>query len=363
MAPRRLARLIRAARRAGLTHVLISRPENVEYLTGFKATTNPPREAHLLVDVEEGSWRLMVTPLDHGEAVEALGARRVRRLIAGSLPRTLSAALRGAKGVLGAELGHLSYRVVEEVRRRLEGWRIEDFTGRVEELRAVKEPEELELIRGAVRVAELALERGLEALRVGVEEAAVARVIEEEARRLGCESMAFDVIVGSGPNSAYPHKPPSERRVERGDVVVVDVGVRFKGYCSDLTRTVLVGEVDPRLRGALEASIEALEEAERELRDGVRASRVDRAAREVFRRRGLHRRFIHGLGHGVGLSVHEGPSISPRSRDRIRRGNVVTLEPGLYFDGLGGVRVEDMYYVAGPRAERLTTRLERWIEA
>ncbi|RLF15403.1 MAG: hypothetical protein DRJ97_04025 [Thermoprotei archaeon] len=357
---RRVKRLVKLAEKRGLTHVLVSRPDNVEYLTGLRTTTTPPKDYHLLLHVEDRWWELLASPLDYGEAAEVLGKGRARKVVKASLPETLAKLLEGRRGVIGLELGCLSYSVVEEVKRRLEGWEIKDFTGVVEDLRAVKDREELELIKEAVRIAQEAFKRGLEALDVGIEEREVAARIEEAVKRLGGDGVAFDTVVGSGPRAAYPHGGAGGRRIMEGDVVVIDLGARFKGYCSDLTRTVFVGRVNQRLREAREAVIEALERAEDRLKAGVKASSVDRAARSTLKARGLYRFFIHGLGHGVGLSVHEKPALSPRSHDRLAKGHVVTLEPGVYFEGLGGVRVEDMY-VVGLKAERITT-LERRID-
>ena len=355
---RRLEKLAERLAQRSLAYALVSSPENVEYLTGFPATGHPPRACYFLAS-REGRGVLWVSKLDLEEAEErAEGFVEVRALRKG-LGEEVEEALKG-EGRLGVELGGLSYREVEELQRRLGAARVADSSGLVEELRAVKEVGEVELIKKAVEAAERGIEKGVEALAQGACEREVAGIMEAEARRAGADGVAFDTIVSCSPESSQPHRIAGGNVPKRGEPIVIDFGVRVSGYCSDLSRTVVVGEPRRWVEEALEAVIEAKRAAEEALRPGLGAGKVDLKARSLLKSRRLAKYFIHGLGHGVGLSVHEAPTLTPRSRDRLKAGMVVTIEPGLYFKGRGGLRVEDVYLVAKGRALKLG-RLEEWM--
>lgn len=352
----RLKRTIAKLEEQGLTYALISTPENVMYLTAFKAIGQPPKPCHLLISAKEPKAKLLVSPLDYEEAMESVGSElEVVKLKTKSVADALSKILPRGRGVLGVELGYVNHLFLEELKSKLKDVELKDFSSQVEELRAVKDSEEVEAIKKAVQVAEEAIKKGLNLIVEEATEREIAAEIEYEARKAGAEGVAFDTIVASGPYSAYPHRTAGERKVRKGEAVVLDVGVRVKGYCSDITRTVVLGKIPEKLEEAYVAVLEAQEEASRALKPGVKASTVDAKARTWLKRKKLARWFIHGVGHGVGLSVHEKPALAPKSHDRLMRGNVVTLEPGIYLDKLGGVRVEDMYLVVKEGAMKLTT--------
>ena len=269
----------------------------------------------------------------------------VRRVVEGLVER-------GAKVGLEAAVPHATYSKLAEA---LKGYSLVSADV-VSKLRRVKAPEEVELIEEAVRVAEEALRRGLELIEEGVRECEVAAEVEREMRRSGCW-VAFETIVASGPRSALPHGYSSLRELERGDLVVLDLGARWRHYCSDITRTAVVGQPSREQRELLESVLEAQRSAIDAIEPGVKASEVDAVARRVLRRRGLARHFIHSLGHGVGLLVHEAPTLSPKSKDVLEPGMVFTVEPGVYIKGLGGVRIEDMV-LATERGAKLLTALE-----
>ncbi len=355
---RRLKKLAERLAEKDLAYVLVSSPENVEYLTGFPATGHPPRTCYFLAS-RDGRGVLWVSRLDLEEAEERAEAFIEVRALRKGMGEVIEEALRNG-GRLGVELGRLSYREVKELQRRLGASRVVDSLGLVEELRAVKEVGEVELIKKAVEAAERGIEKGVEALAQGACEREVAGVMEAEARRAGADGVAFDTIVSCSPGSSQPHRIAGGSVPKRGEPIVIDFGVRVEGYCSDLSRTVVVGEPRRWVEEALEAVIEAKRAAEEALRPGVGARRVDFRARSLLKSRRLARYFIHGLGHGVGLSVHEAPTLAPRSRDKLRAGMVVTIEPGLYFKRRGGLRVEDVYLIAKGRALKLS-RLEEWM--
>ncbi|MDO8848581.1 MAG: aminopeptidase P family protein [Coriobacteriia bacterium] len=215
----------------------------------------------------------------------------------------------------------------------------------VETLRHMKEPEEIERIAAAAAIADRGFEHILTVLKPGVTEAEIALELEFAMRREGSEEMPFSLIVASGPNGARPHAIPGDRRLEPGDFVVLDFGARVGGYCSDMTRTVAIGEISKEHRRLYEAVLEANEAGLSAVRSGVPCIEIDLAAREVLDRQGLGAAFTHGLGHGVGLDVHEMPTVGPKSTDAARENAVITIEPGVYVEGTAGVRIEDLVVV------------------
>jgi Xaa-Pro aminopeptidase len=260
------------------------------------------------------------------------------RLIAGLAARTTQ---EFAGRRLGFEADHVA--VGQWDRLRDDGgavdWR--SVLGLVEEVRAQKDEGEIALIRKAAEIAAAALVETLPLAQPGSREVDIAAELEYRMRRHGAEGAAFETIVASGERSALPHAATSEREIGDGDLLLIDFGARWRGYCSDLTRTFVVGEADPRQREIYGIVLDAHEAACSALRDGALGSEVDAAARRTFEAAGLEERFPHSTGHGLGLEVHEGPRLGRRSEEPLRPGTVVTVEPGLYFPEWGGIRIED----------------------
>lgn len=225
----------------------------------------------------------------------------------------------------------------------------------VEELRQIKELAEIERIARAAAIADEAFDHICGVMAPQMTEAEVALELEFFMRRRGSDGIAFDPIVASGPNGARPHAIPGQRELERGDLVVLDFGARVGGYRSDMTRTVAIGEISDDLKRLYDAVLAANEAGIAAVRAGMPCVEVDRAAREVLDQRGLGDRFTHGLGHGVGLDVHEMPTVGPRSTQSLREGAVVTVEPGVYVEGLAGVRIEDLVVVEQAGCRLLTS--------
>ena len=227
--------------------------------------------------------------------------------------------------------------------------------GIVEELRAVKSEEELVRIRRAARIGD----RGLEALTaetwVGRSEREIAWRLRELLHAHGADELAFETIVASGPNGAMPHAHPTERIVDRGTLVTVDWGVRVDGYYSDCTRTFSTGRLPDRLREAYDVCLAAQQRACANIKAGVTGVEADALARDPITEAGFGEAFGHGLGHGVGMMVHEAPKLSTESTDTLEAGNVVTIEPGIYLEGLGGVRIEDLAFVRDDGLELATS--------
>lgn len=226
--------------------------------------------------------------------------------------------------------------------------------GPVEELRQVKSAGEVERIRTAASLGDRVLEEFLGAVEEGATEAELAAELDYRVRRAGSEGVAFETIVAAGPRSALPHARPSQRPVREGDLLLVDVGTRIDGYCSDMTRVFCLGPASSWQRD-LHASVRRAQQAALDrVRAGAAAAEVDAAAREALDGAGLAEHFGHSTGHGLGLEVHEAPSLSDRSEAELLEGAVVTVEPGVYLSGRGGVRIEDDVVVRAERPERLT---------
>lgn len=254
-----------------------------------------------------------------------------------------------ARGAFGCDYSYLGKRLLD-----LLSGRCVDVSEELARIRAVKTQAEIEAISRAAEIASKAFTETVKNLREGVSERELAGELERASRLHGSEGHAFPVIVASGPNASYPHAEPGDRRISSEEVVVIDMGSTYSGYVSDMTRMIVGSRVGSEELRALEAVEEALERAIEKIAPGVKASEVDEAARDILGRRGYGRYFIHALGHGVGVEVHEQPLLSRSSSDELREGHVITIEPGVYIPGRFGVRLEELLVVRSGGAEILT---------
>jgi Xaa-Pro aminopeptidase len=254
---------------------------------------------------------------------------------------------------LAFEKEFVSYGDYERYRDKL-GAELVPMDGAVEKLRLVKDSGEIEAIRRAAAIGDKAFRHILDFLRPGLREDEVSLELEFQMRRLGATGLAFDIIVASGPRSSLPHGRASERVIQPGDFVKMDFGCVVDGYCSDMTRTVVMGEPSEKQREIYDIVLEAQVTSLKAIRPGLTGREVDEVARKVIADRGYGDHFGHGLGHGVGRMVHEGPRLSVLGEDPLVPGNVVTIEPGIYLPGWGGVRIEDLVVVTEVGVDVLT---------
>lgn len=347
--PDRLEALRRALLTRGLDGLLVSSLPNIRYLTGFSGTS-----ALLLVT---GSGALVLSDFRYRtQAAKEVGDLARIAIEDGSVWERLFKLLPdfGAT-TIGFEAHVLTVRDGERLANGGRPWRFQPTADIVEGLRATKAPEEIEAIRAAGRVATTALEAAVAGVRPGQTEQEIAAMLEGALRRAGSEGYPFPTIVASGPRAALPHARASSRVVAPGELLLVDFGAVVDGYCSDITRTFLVGkgptarqrEVHELVRAAQRAALEGL-------RAGLTGRQGDALAREVIEAAGCGEAFGHSLGHGVGLEVHEAPRLAKSVEEPLPVGAVVTVEPGVYLPDWGGVRIEDDVALFADRAELLT---------
>jgi Xaa-Pro aminopeptidase len=347
--PARLAALAAAIERAHLDGLLLGGLANIRYLTGFSGTS-----ALLLVTQRQ---RVIVTDFRYETQVadEVGDAARIvveRQSLWAGLWREL-AAMPGIS-VLGFESASLVHRDFQRLLEEGSRWQWRPTTGLVEALRERKDADEIALIRRAADVAVCALEETLPQVHAGMTELEVAGALKHALRRHGSTSFPFPSIVASGPRAALPHARSSSRRIEAGDFLLLDFGAEVGGYCADITRTVVVGRASEEQRVVYEIVREANQLASAGVRAGLSGRDADAIARDYIDRRGFGEAFGHSLGHGIGLEVHEAPRLARTADSPLAADAVVTIEPGIYRPGWGGVRIEDDVHLAAAGPQILT---------
>ncbi|MEM2875994.1 MAG: Xaa-Pro peptidase family protein [Candidatus Bathyarchaeia archaeon] len=222
-------------------------------------------------------------------------------------------------------------------------------------LRRVKDNYEIKMIREAAKITSMGMEKAIDFIKPGIREYEVAAEAEYVMRRNGADGMAFETIVASGERTSLPHGGCTRRRIKRSEIVMVDLGAKYGGYCVDMTRTIVVGTPNQRQRDLFYAVKSAQEQAMKTLKDGVEAYKPDEEARKTLKMSKLEEHFVHSLGHGLGLEVHEPPALKAGNVETLEKGNVVTIEPGVYIPGFGGIRIEDTVHILEDGFEKLTS--------
>ncbi len=225
-----------------------------------------------------------------------------------------------------------------------------------DEIRSIKEPEEIQLLTEAILIADRAMEAVSMQIRPGMTEREISWMMERTMRENGADALSFDTIVASGPNGAKPHHKPTDRKLDYGDGVTIDMGALYDGYCSDITRTFVLGKANDKFREVYDTVLSAMETAESTAIAGMTGKEIDSLARNVIDKSGYGDSFGHSLGHGIGVAVHEYPRVGPNSSNQlIENGMVFSIEPGIYLTGWGGVRIEDLVVMEGGHPRVLTT--------
>ncbi|MEE9199539.1 MAG: aminopeptidase P family protein [Dehalococcoidia bacterium] len=339
----------------GLDAILISQPENRFYLSGFSGSAG-----YLMSSADQA---VIATDFRYFEqSRQQCPGYQLVKIAGGERPlHWLEEALSIVKPKrLGFESGHVPHALYTQLRGALSEMdgarrpRLMSTQHLVESLRATKDEEEIEAIQAAAGIADAALEEVVPAIEAGMSEKQVAWELEKAVREHGADGVSFDTIVASGPNGALPHHRPGDRTIREGEPVVIDMGARLNGYCSDITRTVVMGRPDATLTRVYDTVLAAQLTAIATVQSGMTGHDADGLARKVIEQAGYGDNFGHSLGHGIGLAVHEHPRLGPNSSSSLDSSMVFTIEPGIYIPGWGGVRIEDMVVLQNGRARVLT---------
>lgn len=347
----RVRTLKRKLATAGLEAYLVTSVTSVYYFSGFLDVKDAsvaliiPLKSDPVLYVSELSFPA-AKKTAKGCVVKLVG---VGESIVNKVEKELS-----SLGVRTVGFDSLSAPALLKLHRKLENIKIKPNADLVWSLRRIKDSNEIACIMKAAEIADKGMEAAIETFRSGIFEYEIVAEAEYAMRVHGSESFAFDTIVASGPKSALPHGMWGNRRIRRGDFVIIDIGAVYRGYRSDLTRTLVAGKPSPKQRRVYDLVLHAQEEAFKAIQPGVKAKTIDSIARRIIEKGKYGNYFIHGLGHGIGLDIHEPPVLNPVTRDVLEEGNVVSNEPAVYIPNFGGVRVEDTVQVLAGGAKRLT---------
>ncbi len=327
--------------------LLITRPENIRYLTGFCGSSS-----YLLVTLKR---QFLVVNAIYAAEARALGLKVFESQIGKkTFSRVLGLMTRDHIKHVAYEDDFLSVAAFENLKNDLEGINLVPLGKRIEELRAVKNKSEIENIKKAAQIAGRVYHKLLNIIKPGITERDLAAEIEYWIRKEGGDRDSFEPIIASGPRSAYPHTVFTDRVIREKEFIKLDFGAKFNGYCSDLTRTLVLGKASKKQKKIYEIVKRAQIRAIEAVRPGACGDDIDRAARNIITQAGFKNNFIHSVGHGVGLEIHELPRLGKGSRDILKVGMTITVEPGIYLPDFGGVRIEDTVLVTREGAKVLT---------
>lgn len=329
----------------GIDGLVITSPFNRRYMTGFTGTSGTvlisQNEAKFITD-----FRYVEQAANQAKGYEVVENRNAVEEVASQ-----------AKNIgitkLGFEQDHLTYKEFNQFNDKTEAEMV-PVSGVIEKLRTVKTEKEIKILKTAANIADQAFTHILDFVRPGITEMDVNNEFEFYMRKQGATSSSFDLIIASGYRSALPHGVASNKVIEKGDMLTLDFGAYYEGYCSDMTRTIAVGEPADELKEIYHIVFEALERGVDTLKSGVSCRKVDTVVRDFITEKGYGEKFGHGTGHGIGLDIHEDPYFSKKSEDVLEAGMVMTVEPGIYLPGLGGVRIEDDILITDGNHEVLT---------
>ncbi|HOQ00227.1 MAG TPA: aminopeptidase P family protein [Acetivibrio clariflavus] len=345
---RRIRELRSILSQKGIDAALITKRENYIYMSNFTGTF-----ANLLITHDKA---ILVTDFRYTEQAKEQAQLYEVVQYQGNLNVTLNDLLTANNvKILGFEDGYITYKAYDDLSKNLSIDKLVPLERTIELLRLIKDSEEIELIKEAVRVADEAFSHVLKFIKPGVTETEIAAEIEYYLKKHGARGPSFDTIVASGWRSSLPHGVASNRVIEHGDAVTMDFGAICNEYCSDMTRTVFVGQPKEELKKIYGIVLEAQKAGVNGAVSGLTGREIDKIARDIISDAGYGENFGHSLGHGVGIEIHEDPRLSQQGTIKMRNGMVVTVEPGIYVSGLGGVRIEDMIVINDDKPMVLTS--------
>tara|TARA_B100001123_G_scaffold424579_1_gene536289 strand:+ start:15706 stop:16785 length:1080 start_codon:yes stop_codon:yes gene_type:complete len=323
---------------AGLDGLIISNPDNRRYISGFTGSAG-----YLLITLDE---TILATDFRYIEQSTQQAPNFEIYRISGAVNWISDLLNRVSISKLGFEAADLSVNLHASMLDEIVKVKPQhpDFiptTDLIEPLRMVKDSEEIALVSKAVDLADDAFLEVSKKIQIGHSELSIAWEIEKTMKEMGADSISFDTIVASGPNGAKPHHRPSERKIQSGEPIVIDMGAKFQGYCSDMTRTICIGEPEPKLKEIYDIVLGAQLTAIATVNSEMTSGDADKISRDIINEAGYGDLFGHSLGHGIGLEVHENPRVGPGGNDNLVNGTIFTIEPGIYITGWGGVRIED----------------------
>lgn len=334
--------------------LLITNPYNRRYLTNFTGTAGvvliTKQDALFITDfryTEQAKEQIEnFEIIEHKGQIETEINNQLKKLNVKSL---------------GFESEHVTFHLYERYKEMLDA-RLIPVNNIVESMRKVKSKDEIKILKRAAKIADDAFIHILNYIRPGVEEIEIAIELEYFMKQAGATAASFDIIVASGYRSSLPHGTASRKVINSGELVTLDFGAVYKGYCSDITRTVAVGDVNEQLKTIYDVVLTAQKKGIKKIKEGMTGKEADAITREFITEQGYGSYFGHGTGHGIGLQVHEGPTLSPRSNDTLTSGMVVTIEPGIYIPDVGGCRIEDDIVITEDGNERLTHSTKAFIQ-
>ena len=345
---RRIRELRSILSQKGMDAALITKRENYIYMSNFTGTF-----ANLLITHDKA---ILVTDFRYTEQAKEQAQLYDVVQYQGNLNVTLNDLLTSNNvKVLGFEDDYLTFKAYDDLSKKLNVDKLVPLEGAIELLRLIKDSAEIELIKEAVRVADEAFSHVLKFIKPGVTESEIAAEIEYYLKKNGARGPSFDTIVASGWRASLPHGVASDKVVELGDAVTMDFGAIYNEYCSDMTRTVFVGQPKEELKKIYNIVLEAQKAGISGAVSGLTGREIDKIARDIISDAGYGENFGHSLGHGVGIEIHEDPRLSQQGTVKMRNGMVVTIEPGIYVSGLGGVRIEDMIVINDGKPMVLTS--------
>ena len=358
----------------GLDALIVTNPFNILYLTGFKGVSPLEREAIAIVTRKQITLitaRLYQAEAQHakttfkGDSLDVrIAAERgeINKFIKSVIFSTPDVEQVDTKGLtVGFEAHHLTFSEFRAFRKLLKGSKLTPTRHLIEDLRIIKDDREIKYIEQAQIISQKAFEQIIKTIKVGQTEAEIAERLEKIIKSLGAQGLAFETIVASGKNSAKPHHVTSNKQLTINDILLFDFGAKYKNYCADLSRTIFVGRAKDEQKNIYDHVAQAQVGAILKIKAGIRASVPYNLTVAYFKKHAHHDKFIHSLGHGIGLEVHEKPSLSKKSKDKLAKNMVFSIEPGLYFPAWGGVRIEDLVTIKNGKT-KLLGQYARFIE-